>query len=93
MRQSPEDLDRGLVARQDSPSKQAAQREEARLLVRTLNLLPEDYRVVLLLRHLEDLSFHEIAQRIQRSLDAVKKLHVRAIERLRRSLTAGAPGR
>jgi RNA polymerase sigma-70 factor, ECF subfamily len=87
MRQSPDDLDRGLVAQQDSPSKQAAQREEARLLVRILNLLPEDYRVVLLLRHLEDLSFPEIAQRMQRSLDAVKKLHLRAIERLRRSLT------
>jgi RNA polymerase sigma-70 factor (ECF subfamily) len=71
--QSPED--RGLLARQDPPNKQADQREEAFLLVRTLNLLPEDYRAVLLLRHLEDLSFPEIAERIQRSLNAVKKLH------------------
>jgi RNA polymerase sigma-70 factor (ECF subfamily) len=87
MSQSSEDPDPGLVARQDPPNKQAAQREELVLLVRTLNLLPEDYRAVLLLRHQEDLTFPEIAQRIQRSLDSVKKLHERAIDRLRRSLT------
>jgi RNA polymerase sigma-70 factor (ECF subfamily) len=52
-----------------------------------LNLLPEDYRAVLLLRHLEDLSFPEIEERIQRSLDSVKKLHERALNRLRRTLT------
>jgi RNA polymerase sigma-70 factor (ECF subfamily) len=87
IRQSPEDPDPGLVARQDTPIQQAAQREEAVVLVRTLNLLPEDYRAVLLLRHLEDLSFAEIAQRLRRSVDAVKKLHGRGIDRLRRSLT------
>jgi len=87
MRQSPEDFDCGLLARQDPPNKQFDQREEAALLVRTLNLLPEDYRAVLLLRHLEDVSFPEIAERIQRSLDSVKKLHERALNRLRRTLT------
>jgi RNA polymerase sigma-70 factor (ECF subfamily) len=87
MRQAPEDPDPGLLARQDPPNLQAAQREEAVLLVRTLNRLPEDYRAVLLLRHQEDLSFAEIAQRIQRSVEAVKKLHARGIDRLRRSLT------
>jgi RNA polymerase sigma-70 factor (ECF subfamily) len=84
--QSSEDLDRGLLARQDSPSGQAVRREEGVLLADALGRLPEDYREVLILRHIEALSFPEVAQHMGRSLDAVKKLWTRALDRLRHSL-------
>jgi RNA polymerase sigma-70 factor (ECF subfamily) len=79
-------LDGGLLARQDSPSQQAARREQGVLLTDALGLLPEDYREVLILRHLEGLSFPEVAQRMGRTLDAVKKVWTRALDRLRHSL-------
>jgi len=84
--QSSQDLDAGLMAKQDSPSKQVAQREQGVLLANALATLPEDYREVLILRHLEGLSFPEVAQRMERTLDSVKKLWTRALERLRGSM-------
>jgi RNA polymerase sigma-70 factor (ECF subfamily) len=60
------------------------------LLADTLGRLPEDYREVLILRHLECLSFPEVAQRMGRSADAVKKLWTRALDRLRH-LVPGVP--
>ena len=56
------------------------------LLANALDLLPKDYREVLILRHLEGLTFPEVAQRMERTLDSVKKLWTRALERLRSSL-------
>ena len=61
-------------------------REQGVLLADALSELPEDYREVLILRHLDGLSFSEVAQRMGRTLDAVKQLWVRALERLRRGL-------
>ena len=48
--------------------------------------LPPDYRDVLYLRYWEGLSFVQIAGRIGRSADAVRKLWYRAIERLQAEL-------
>jgi RNA polymerase sigma-70 factor (ECF subfamily) len=79
-------IDRGLFAKQSSPSQQAARREEAVWLADLLGHLSEDYREVLILRHLEELSFPEIALRMDRSADAVKKLWARALIALRGSL-------
>ena len=79
-------LDRGLVARQSSPSQQAARREQGVRLANALELLSDDYRQVLILRHLEELSFPEVARRMQRSLDSVKNLWARALAQLRRSM-------
>jgi RNA polymerase sigma-70 factor (ECF subfamily) len=76
-------LDRGLVAQQSSPSQQAARREQAVLLADALAELPQDYRDVLVLRHLEGLSFPEVARRMQRSQDSVEKLWMRGLARLR----------
>jgi RNA polymerase sigma-70 factor (ECF subfamily) len=84
--QSSHDLDGGLLDKQDSPSKQVAQREQGVILADALALLPEDYREVLILRHLEGLTFPEVAQRLGRTLDAVKKVWTRALVRLRRTL-------
>ena len=81
-------LDRGLVAPQSSPSQQAARREQAVLLADALGELPDDYREVLVLRHLEGLTFPEVARRMGRSLDSVEKLWMRALARLRQVLGA-----
>jgi RNA polymerase sigma-70 factor (ECF subfamily) len=78
-------LDRGLLHKEDSPSVQVAQREQGVLLADALSLLPEDYREVLILRHLEGLSFADVSERLGRTVDAVKQLWVRALDRLRRS--------
>jgi RNA polymerase sigma-70 factor (ECF subfamily) len=86
LEQSSENLKGGLMAKQDSPSKQASQREQGVLLANALSLLPEDYREVLILRHLVGLTFPEVAQRMERTLDAVKSLWTRALERLRRTM-------
>jgi RNA polymerase sigma-70 factor (ECF subfamily) len=76
-------LDRGLVAPQSSPSQQAARREQGVLLADALGELPDDYREVIVLRHLEGLTFPEIAGRMGRSLDSVEKLWMRGLARLR----------
>ena len=79
-------LDRGLADPLSSPSRQAARREQAVRLADALNQLPNDYREVLILRHLEELSFPDVARRMDRSLDSVKNLWTRALARLRRAL-------
>jgi RNA polymerase sigma-70 factor (ECF subfamily) len=78
-------LDMGLVAEQSTPSQRASRREQAVLLADALNRLPPDYREVLILRHLEELTFPEVAARMRRSLDSVEKLWARALPRLRRA--------
>jgi RNA polymerase sigma-70 factor (ECF subfamily) len=75
-----------VMARQSSPSAQAVRREQAVLLADALQTLPADYREVIVLRHLEGRSFLEVARQMGRSVDAVEKLWVRALTRLRRIL-------
>jgi RNA polymerase sigma-70 factor (ECF subfamily) len=84
--QSSRCLDVAFVAPQSSPSQQASRREQAVLLANALQRLPADYREVLILRHLEGLSFPDVATRMERSLDSVKKLWTRALARLRQVL-------
>jgi RNA polymerase sigma-70 factor (ECF subfamily) len=79
-------LNQSLVAPQSTPSQQAARREQAVLLADALGRLPDDYREVIILRHLEGLSFPEVARRMDRTLDSVKNLWARALGRLRRLL-------
>jgi RNA polymerase sigma-70 factor (ECF subfamily) len=84
LEQSSQALDRGLVASQSSPSQQAIRREESLLLADALGRLPEDLRELLILRHLEGLSFPEVARRMGRTVDSVKKQWPRALASLRR---------
>jgi RNA polymerase sigma-70 factor (ECF subfamily) len=84
--QSSQVLDRGLAAAQSTPSQQAARREQAVLLADALGRLPPDYREVIILRHLEGLTFPEVARRLGRTQDSVEKLWARGLARLRRSL-------
>ncbi len=82
--QSSRALVRALVSPQSSPSQQAARRERSVLLADALSKLPDDYREVIILRHLEDLGFSEVSQRMCRTEDSVKNLWARALARLRR---------
>jgi RNA polymerase sigma-70 factor (ECF subfamily) len=83
-------MDGGFVATHSTPSQHASRREQAVLLAEALAKLPEDYREVIVLRHLESLSFPEVAARMSRSEDSVQKLWVRALASLRRSLGDGS---
>jgi RNA polymerase sigma-70 factor (ECF subfamily) len=79
-------LDRALVDRHSSPSQRAAQREQAVLLANALARLPADYREVIVLRHVEGLKFAEVARRMGRTIDSVKKLWTPALAQLRATL-------
>ena len=83
-------LDGALVAAQSSPSQQASRREQAVLVADALAALPEDYRTVLVLRHLDGLTFPEVAERMGRSVDSVEKLWLRGLTRLRRAFGEGS---
>ncbi len=89
--QSSQALDRGLVNPRSSPSEQASRREQAVLLAEALGRLPDDVRELLILRHLEGLTFPEVADRLGRTLDSVKKQWPRALASLKRVLEGGVP--
>jgi RNA polymerase sigma-70 factor (ECF subfamily) len=86
LEQSSRALEMGLVAPHSSPSQQAARREQDVLLAEALARLPDAYREVLILHHLEGLSHPEVAARMGRTIDSVKNLWARALGKLRRSL-------
>lgn len=69
-----------------SPSGHAMARERLEELERALERLPEDYRQLIRWRYQEELSFEEIARRLERSENAVRKLWFRAVERLRQEM-------
>jgi RNA polymerase sigma-70 factor (ECF subfamily) len=83
--QSSKAIDRGLFALQSTPSQQVVRREQGVLLAAALARLPDEYREVVVLRHLEELPFPEVAARMGRTVDSVQKLWVRALARLRQS--------
>ena len=60
------------------------------MLADALEQLPADYREVLVLRHLEGLTFPEVARRMGRSLDSVEKLWMRGLVRLRQIMGGAA---
>jgi RNA polymerase sigma-70 factor (ECF subfamily) len=84
--QSSQALDQRLMAPGSSPSQRASRREQAVVLAEMLGRLPEDYREVVILRHLEGLSFPQVATRMGRTVNSVKKLWARALAQLRDSL-------
>lgn len=74
-----------LAAAEGSPSRKASSREQAVLVADAVAELPPDYRDVIMLRHMRELTFPEIARRMERSEASVKNLWVRAVRQLRRS--------
>lgn len=75
--------DQSLIASDSTPSQRAARRELAVLLADALQQLPDDYREVLILHHLQGLSLPEVACRLGRTVDSVKNLWLRGLARLR----------
>jgi RNA polymerase sigma-70 factor (ECF subfamily) len=78
-----------LAATLSTPSAHARQREQAVLLANALALLPPDHREVITLRHVEGLSFQEVASRMGRTPGAVRMLWMRALEGLGRLMESG----
>jgi len=89
LEQSSRALEHGLAAPHSSPSQQAVRREQDVLLAEALARLPEAHREVLILHHLEGLSYPQIAQHLGRTVDSVKNLWARALGKLRRCLGEG----
>jgi RNA polymerase sigma-70 factor (ECF subfamily) len=82
-----------LAADTPPPEDKAAAAEEVEAVRQAVTRLPEDYRRVIALRHEEGLSFDDIAQRMGRSAEAVRKLWFRAVARLRQEMgIANDPG-
>ena len=73
-----------IVSSGSSPSSQWPRRQElSSALAECLSRLPGPCREVLVLRHLEGLSFSEVADRMARPPGAVRVLWLRRLERLR----------
>ena len=75
-----------LIGRDSTPSEHAMANEQAEAVEKALQRLPDDYRQVILLRYRAELAFEEIGRVMGRSANAVEKLWLRAIERLRQEL-------
>jgi RNA polymerase sigma-70 factor (ECF subfamily) len=71
-----------------TPRASSIAREEAAALQQAMARLPDDYRQAVTLRNWERMSFTEIAEQMNRSPEAVRKLWTRAVERLRDELSA-----
>jgi RNA polymerase sigma-70 factor, ECF subfamily len=79
----------GPATDEPSPSAEAIERELAEALQRTLDRLPEDYRRVLVWRHQEERSFEDIGHLMNRSVNAVRKLWARAVQRFQEEWESG----
>lgn len=90
LEQSSQALDRAFHAPHSTPSAQAARREQVVLLANALQQLPEHYREVIILHHLEGLTLAQTAVRLGRTDDSVQKLWTRALIQLRRALGGSA---
>ena len=86
LEQSTVRLETLLAEQAESPSGCAARREDEILLADTLAQMPADYRDVIVLRHIEGLSFEEVALRMDRSAGAVRMLWLRALKKMREAL-------
>ena len=79
-------LQRGLMSPQSTPSRQAVKREALVILANALEQLPDDYRQVIMLRHLEGLPFVEVAEKMGRTVPSVQNLWVRALKRMKETV-------
>jgi RNA polymerase sigma-70 factor (ECF subfamily) len=79
-------LEAWLVAEQSSPEEQATRQEQLLRLAEALAQLPEDQRRAVELRHLKGSTVTEVAEQMDRSKEAVAKLLLRGVARLRERL-------
>jgi RNA polymerase sigma-70 factor (ECF subfamily) len=76
-------MERILAANGNSPSASAERRDLGVLLSDALAQLSEDHREVIVLHHLEGLGWDEVAERMGRTVGAVRMLWTRALKQLR----------
>ena len=83
------ELAQRLVNNSGSPSEHLLRHELRQRVRAALDRLARTDREVLVLRHLEGLTFPAVAERMGRSLDSVEKLWMRGLKRLRQEFGAG----
>nr|WP_231845899.1 sigma-70 family RNA polymerase sigma factor [Rhodopirellula baltica] len=76
-----------IAADVTSPSQHFARNEAFLQLAEALESLPEHYREVIVLRHVEGMSFADVAKSMDKSVDSVEKLWVRGLAKLRTIMT------
>ncbi len=83
-KRAPLQLERDVPGSGASPSKSFRREERWDRLQEPLNALPPDHREVIVLARIEKLEMKEIALRMNRSPNAVKKLLARALDELKK---------
>lgn len=78
-----------LAADITSPSQDFARNEAFLQLAEGLEGLPEHYRQVIVLRHVDNLPFADVARAMDRTVDSVEKLWVRALAQLKQTVGEG----
>ncbi len=73
-----------------SPLSQVLENEEQRRVKKVLDTLPKHHRIPLVLRYYKDMSYSEIARKLNRGLPAVKCMIFRAKNQMRRHMLATA---
>ena len=73
-----------LPGRSCSPEAEAISSERERYIMRALSEIKEEYRIALMLREIEELSYEEIAETLSISIGTVKSRIARGREDLRR---------
>jgi RNA polymerase sigma-70 factor (ECF subfamily) len=81
-----------LAADERGPDAAADAGEQAELVRRAVNDLPEHYRAVVILRHYQDLKFREIGEVLGVPEGTVKSRMFEALGMLNKSMTAGTAG-
>lgn len=76
-----------------SPASRVAMHEDTIRLAEGLEKLKPDYRQVIDLHNLEGLGLREVARRMERTYEGVKKLHTRAMIQLGSLLSSSGQGR
>jgi RNA polymerase sigma-70 factor (ECF subfamily) len=78
---------RGKLLSQDpAPDGKAAEEEQRRRLLAAIDGLPDHYRKVIQLRHMDRASFKEIGENLGATAEAARKIWFRAVDRLRKQM-------
>lgn len=76
-------LSRAIPSQENTPSENAMRRESSVLLADALERLPEHYREVIILHHLEGMKFEQVAGRLGKTAAAAQRMWIRALVKLR----------
>ena len=83
-----DDIRDHMPVNEDGPLRLAERRDDQRMWARLLAALPHRYRLAVALRHVDGLSYHELAQALDKPLGSVKSDVHRGITLLRAAYDA-----